>query len=104
LGEQRRQRLVDAGTGLQAGLYFALGIGFCIVLAFVFLFGVRNQILQLVMTGLVASSMALLLGVIVAFDRPYTGAIRVSPEAWSFIIENNELGRYRTKEVALPHG
>ncbi|MGZ3499054.1 MAG: bestrophin-like domain, partial [Vulcanimicrobiaceae bacterium] len=58
--------------------------------------GITNQTLQLTMTALVAASIGLLFGVIVSLDRPYTGSIRVSPEAWTLIIENNHLANYRS--------
>jgi hypothetical protein len=28
-------------------------------------------------------------------DRPYAGAIRVSPDAWTIVIENNHHADYR---------
>ncbi|MGZ3506073.1 MAG: bestrophin-like domain [Vulcanimicrobiaceae bacterium] len=96
IGSHRRERLIDAGNHLEGALYLALFAGALIVLAFVFLFGITNQTLQLTMTALVAASIGLLFGVIVSLDRPYTGSIRVSPEAWTLIIENNHLANYRS--------
>ncbi|MGZ5154024.1 MAG: bestrophin-like domain [Burkholderiales bacterium] len=93
---RRRERLIDAGNHLQGVLYLALSTGALIVLAFVFLFGITNQALQLTMTALVAASMGLLIGVIVSLDRPYSGSLRISPEAWTLVIENNHLADYRS--------
>ncbi len=97
LSVARRQRLLDASDGLQPVLYFALILGGLIVLAFAFLFGVENPVPQLLMTGLLAGLMGLLIGLIAEFDRPYSSAIRVAPDAWDFVIANNHMERYRTQ-------
>jgi len=96
LSTHRRQRLIDADALLPAALYVALVVGAVFVLAFTFLFGVDKVVLQLTMTALITASMGLLLGVIVCLDGPYTGPLRVSPAAWTMIIENNNLQEYRT--------
>lgn len=96
LSVHRRQRLITAGTGLPQALYVALIAGAAIVLAFAFLFGVENKALQFTMTFLIAAMMGLLFGTIVCLDRPYSGPIRVSSDAWSLVIENNDLAQYRT--------
>jgi hypothetical protein len=62
-----------------------------LVMAFVFLFGTVNHRLQLVMTALVARSISLLFAVIVELDRPYSGNVHVSPDAWTLVIQNNNL-------------
>jgi hypothetical protein len=96
LGVQRRNRLISSGTHLPDVLYVALTLGGIILMSFVFLFGVSNHRLQLIMTGLVAGSISVLFAVVVELDRPYAGNIRVSSDAWTLVIENNDLTRYRT--------
>jgi hypothetical protein len=96
LSVHRRQRLITAGTGLPEALYVALIAGAAIVMAFAFLFGVDNKALQFTMTFLIAAMIGLLFGTIVCLDRPYSGPLRVSPAAWTLVIENNDLARYRT--------
>jgi hypothetical protein len=91
----RRLRLIDAGAHLSNALYYVLLVGALQLLAFVFLFGVLNQTLQLTMTFLVAGMIGLLLGIVIDLDRPYAGSLRVSPEAWTIVIENNKLADYR---------
>jgi hypothetical protein len=88
VADNRRLRLIQAKNKLPTPLYLALIIGALMVLAFVFLFGVENQLLQITMTAIVAGCIGLLLGVIVEFNSPFQGAIRVSPEAWSSLIES----------------
>lgn len=96
LSVHRRERLIDTSTQLPNVLYFALFGGGILVVAFGFLFGVEKVKLQLTMTALLTASMGLLLGVILCLDKPYSGAVRVSPDAWTLIIESNDLARYRT--------
>lgn len=88
VADNRRLRLIQAKSKLPTPLYLALIIGAFMVLAFVFLFGVQNQILQITMTAIVAGCIGLLLGVIVEFNSPFSGAIRVSPEAWNSLIDS----------------
>lgn len=96
LSSQRRQRLLDADNHVQFALYFSLVLGALIVFAFVFLFGVERSAPQLTMTGLVAASIGLLFGLIVQLDRPYSNGIRVTPAAFTFVIQTNHLAKYRT--------
>ncbi len=88
VADNRRLRLIQAKNKLPTPLYLALIIGAVMVLAFVFLFGVENQALQITMTAIVAGCIGLLLGVIVEFNSPFQGAIRVSPEAWNSLIDS----------------
>lgn len=85
-----------SSSRLAEALYVALVAGAAIVLAFAFLFGVDNKALQFTMTFLIAAMMGLLFGTIVCLDRPYSGPLRVSPTAWTLVIENNDLARYRS--------
>lgn len=96
LSVHRRQRLINAEAGLPEALYVTLIAGALIVLAFAFLFGVANRLLQFTMTFLITAMMGLLFGTVVALDRPYSGPIRVSPQAWTLVIENNNLAEFRT--------
>jgi hypothetical protein len=102
LSAQRRQRLLDAENHVQFALYFSLVLGALLVFAFVFLFGVERSAPQLTMTGLVAGSIGLLFGLIVELDRPYGNGIRVTPTAFTFIIETNHLAKYRTALPSVP--
>lgn len=102
LSSQRRQRLLDAENHVQGALYFALILGALLVFGFVFLFGVERSAPQLTMTALVAGSIGLLFGMIVELDRPYSNGIRVTPTAFTFIIETNHLAKYRTALPSVP--
>ena len=89
IADQRRLRLISASNGLHPALALALLLGALMVIAFVFLFGVESQPLQLAMTGLVAGCIGLLIGVVVVFSAPYSGPMRVSPDSWTYVINNN---------------
>jgi hypothetical protein len=102
IADNRRIRLIEARDKLPPLLYLALLFGASMVLAFVFLFGVQRAILQLMMTGIVAGCIGLLLGVIVAFNAPFQGAIRVSPEAWNALISDSHLTRISTTQTPPP--
>jgi hypothetical protein len=92
LAAHRRLRILDSQSHLQPPMYFAIIVGGVVLLAFVLLFGVKNMPLQLVMTGLVAAMIGLQIGVIFEMDRPFWGAIHVTPDAWSVLIADNRLG------------
>ena len=91
----RRHRLDEAEgeDRIPAAMYLALVFGAVMLMAFVFLFGVDSQALQLTMTGIVAGCIGLLFGLIVELNSPYAGAIHVSSIAWTYVIENNNLTR-----------
>jgi len=91
LAAHRRLRVLDAQAHVQQPMYFAIVAGGLILLAFVFLFGVDNLFLQLVMTGLVAAMIGLQVGVIFEMDRPFWGAIHVTSDAWTLLIQDNHL-------------
>jgi hypothetical protein len=89
IADKRRLRLVEARNRLPRSMWVALLVGAVMVMAFVFMFEVENAVLQFVMTGLVAGCIGLLLGLVVELNSPYGGAIRVSPDTWSFVIQSN---------------
>jgi hypothetical protein len=102
IADNRRLRLIQAQERIPAALYVALLMGACMVMAFVFLFGVEHRGLQLTMTGIVAGCIGLLLGVIVAFDSPFRGPIRVSPEAWTSLVDVFHFDRFPRIDAPQP--
>jgi hypothetical protein len=99
IADQRRLRLLQARSHLPRLMWVALCFGALIVMSFVFLFEVANKTLQLIMTGLVAACLGLLLGLVVELDSPYGGAVRVSPDTWTFIIDGNHFARVAAGEL-----
>jgi hypothetical protein len=91
IADARRLRTIQARDRLPRVIYAALIAGAFMVMIFVFLFGVESALLQYTMTGTLAALLGLYFGLIVALNAPYSGAIRVSPEVWNSVIENNHL-------------
>ena len=94
IADNRRLRLIESAKGIEPALALALLLGAIMVIAFVFLFGVRDLMLQLTMTAIVAGCIGLLLGVVVVFSAPYSGPLRVSPDGWTYVIDNNAFAHF----------
>jgi hypothetical protein len=88
LDDARRGRLLAARTSLPKPLWFALISGAVITIGFSYLFGLKNVIAHTVITTLLAASTGLGLFLIVALDRPFSGGLGVSPEAFTAVLEN----------------
>ena len=94
IGDARRLRLVQSEGWLPPGLLEALILGGVIVICFTFFFGVKNYARQMLMTALLAGSMGLFFGLVLELSTPYSGAIHISRDAWTYIIDNNDLTKY----------
>jgi hypothetical protein len=88
LDDARRGRLLAARTSLPGPLWFSLVMGAVITIGFSYLFGLKNAIAHTVITILLAASIGLGLFLIVALDRPFSGGLGVSPEAFTAVLEN----------------
>jgi hypothetical protein len=93
IADTRRLRLIQAQSRLPRPMYFVLILGALMILSFVFFFGVESSALQLTMTGLIAGSIGLQFGLINQLSTSYEGAIRISPDAWSYVIANNKMAQ-----------
>ncbi|MDD5594320.1 MAG: DUF4239 domain-containing protein, partial [Candidatus Margulisbacteria bacterium] len=80
--ETRRQRLLDATSGIHPILYFVLIFGGLLTVAYMLLFGSENFGPQLIMTSMLAALIALTLFTIVALDYPFTGDISIKPDVF----------------------
>ncbi len=81
-GELRRQRIMDSRTGLHPVLWFVLIFGGITTIAFTFFFGTENFGAQIIMTSMLATLIALILFTIMVLDYPFTGSVRILPEAF----------------------
>jgi hypothetical protein len=91
IADTRRLRLIQAQSRLPRPMYIVLVLGALMILSFVFFFGVESSALQLTMTALIAGSIGLQFGLIRQLSTSYQGAIRISPDAWTYVIENNHM-------------
>jgi hypothetical protein len=77
----RRTRLLLA-TGVVPGmLWVVLFAGALVTLAFTFFFGVPSAGSQVIMTGMLAALIFMALFVTIEIEHPFTGDVRVGPEA-----------------------
>ena len=84
--ELRRQRLLDARSGLNGLLYFILIAGGLVTISFTLFFGTENFGPQLMMTSLLATLIGLTLFTIMSLDFPFTGEISIKPEVFQTVL------------------
>ena len=84
--ELRRERILDARTGLHPVLWFILILSGALTVLFTFFFGTENRIEQLCMTCLLSSLIAMVLFTIMVFDYPFTGGVSVSSSVFKQLL------------------
>jgi len=84
----RRERLVMAEGTVPNAIWFVLFLGAALTISFTFFFGTHSVIAQSLMTGVLAAIIFSSILVIVAIDRPYTGAVMVSQESIRGVLED----------------
>jgi Na+/proline symporter len=90
LTQSRRERLVMAEGTVPDMVWFALFIGALLTIAYTFFFGTQNVIAQSVMTGVLAALIFSGILVVIALDRPFTGAVEVSKESIRTVLEETQ--------------
>lgn len=94
LGDARRLRLLSGRSHLPGLLWGVLWSGGVITVAFAYFFGIRRVGSQALMVSALAAAIALNLFLVLALDRPFSGAIQVGPEAFEqvlFILDGSVL-------------
>jgi hypothetical protein len=84
----RRERLVMAEGTVNPVIWFVVFLGAALTISFTFFFGTENLIAQSLMTGILAAIILSAVLVVIALDRPYTGAVTVSKEPIRSILED----------------
>ena len=87
LDDARRGRLLAARAYLPKPLWFVLIAGALLTIGFSYLFGIRNAIAHNVITIFLAASIGLGLFLIAALEGPFSGSLRLSPEAFTAVLE-----------------
>jgi hypothetical protein len=87
LTQSRRERLVMAEGTVPGMVWFAVYIGAVLTIAFTFFFGMQYVIAHSVMTGVLAALIFSAILVVIALDRPFTGAVEVSRESIRTMLE-----------------
>ena len=93
VADLRRRRISDNQSGVPSVLWAALIVGASAVIGFLYLFGLQNFRVQLLMTAATATVIGLTFSVIIALDFPFRGEISVSPERWIALDELIDAGR-----------
>jgi uncharacterized protein DUF4239 len=88
LTEARRTRLILASGAVPGVLWFVLLGGAVLTVGFTLFFGTENLRVQAAMTGILAFLIFSGLHVIIAIDHPFTGPVRVQPEALAAVLED----------------
>ena len=88
LTQARRDRLVMAGGTVPGAIWFVLFLGAVLTISFTFFFGTQNVITQSLMTGVLAALIFSAILVIIAIDRPFTGAVVVPQESIRSVLED----------------
>ena len=88
LNDARRGRLLAARSSLPKPLWFVLIAGAVITIGFSYLFGIRSMIAHNVITVFLAASIGLGLFLIAALEGPFSGSLRLSPEAFTAVLES----------------
>ena len=83
----RRDRLEASTSRIPTVMWAVTLLGGAVTVGFSFLFGVPKFGLHLIMTGLLAASLALVIVLIVAFDCPFRGDLNVSDEVYAGLYE-----------------
>ncbi len=88
--QARRVRLVAAEGAVPGAVWLILFGGAAVTIGFTFFFGAESLRAQTLMTALLALLIFAELFIIVAIDRPFTGTIRVEPNALAEVLADSE--------------
>ncbi len=79
---QRSERLLANHARVPAGVWWVLGGGAMITIGFTYLFGIQSARAQAVITVALTTSIVGILFLIYTLDTPFSGEVRVGPEAF----------------------
>lgn len=82
LADVRQERLASARTSLPTLLWVVVIVGAAIVIAFSYLFGTPAATPAVLMIAALTATIALTVVTLAALDRPFSGEIRVQPDAF----------------------
>jgi hypothetical protein len=86
-GDYRNLRLLAGSLGVAPFMWVVLIFGGILTIGFSFMFGTKNLWAQIVMVSVLTSVIALTLTLIWAFELPFSGPIRVEPDAFKLLLE-----------------
>ena len=84
--ELRRQRIMDARSGIEPLLWFVLIVGGLSTVSLTFFFGTENIKAHIIMAALLSLTISLILFTIMEMDYPFTGNVAISSEPFKMIL------------------
>jgi hypothetical protein len=94
LGQDRRLRVISSESSIPTVMWVMLVIGGVITIAYLYLFTIPDAWLQSVMIGSVAGLLAFILFLILALDHPFSGRVKVTPDAYRDLVVLFQVGGY----------
>jgi hypothetical protein len=88
--QSRRARLVASEGAVPKALWPILLGGAAITLGFTFFFVTQRLLTQVLMTALLAILILSELLIIIGIDRPFSGAVKIGPNALAAVLEDVE--------------
>lgn len=86
--EYRRLRILSGQNHIPVVIWTVILIGALTSVGFSLFFGTRNLKVQAAMTSLFALTNAIIIVLILNLDHPYTGDVKIKPEAYEEVLEN----------------
>ena len=90
LADARNARIVKAGEGIPTVLWVVLTIGGISVVGFAYIFGLENTLVHKLMVAILTMIISSVLFTIGVLEHPFSGDVRVSPEAFELVLERFE--------------
>jgi Protein of unknown function (DUF4239) len=87
VADLRRNRIYDTGSNVPAVLWLALFLGAATIACFIYLFGMKNFKVQLILTAATALMIGVAFGLIMELNYPFRGTVSVTPERWVTLSE-----------------
>ncbi len=87
--QARRARILAAEGTVPGILWVVLFIGAVVTISFTFFFGTRNLRAQMLMTALLSVLIFSELLIVVVLDRPFSGTVKVGPDAIADVIADH---------------
>jgi hypothetical protein len=96
LADARRDRLVESREGIPLILWVVLVVGAIVTVSFTYLFGMDSNTTHTLMVAALALVIGLALFTIGSLEYPFSGDVRLSPEAFYQV-----LGRFGSSKLSL---
>jgi uncharacterized membrane protein YraQ (UPF0718 family) len=90
LADARNARLVEAGEHIPTALWGVLLAGGIMVVGFTYLFGLENDLAHTLMVAALTFVISSVLFTIGLIEYPFSGSVRVDPEAFELVLERFE--------------